>query len=162
MALINCPECGKEVSDKAPECPHCGCPKEYYVSNDATVENKEAEICEDYNCPICKTSNNYSDVTQSTGAIQRICMVCGFITTLKSTPAYEAEQKRRRENEKMQKQEQYDKTHGNPQLIKCPYCQSTSCKKIGMLNRSISASIFGLGSSKIGKQWHCNNCGSEW
>ena len=24
MALINCPECGKEVSDKAPACPNCG------------------------------------------------------------------------------------------------------------------------------------------
>lgn len=26
MALINCPECGKEISDKAPSCPNCGCP----------------------------------------------------------------------------------------------------------------------------------------
>ena len=24
MALINCPECSKEVSDKAPACPNCG------------------------------------------------------------------------------------------------------------------------------------------
>ena len=24
MALINCPECGKQVSDRAPQCPHCG------------------------------------------------------------------------------------------------------------------------------------------
>ena len=26
MALINCPECGKEVSDKAPSCINCGLP----------------------------------------------------------------------------------------------------------------------------------------
>lgn len=26
MALINCPECGKEISDKAPKCPNCGKP----------------------------------------------------------------------------------------------------------------------------------------
>ena len=26
MALINCPECGKEVSDKAQTCINCGCP----------------------------------------------------------------------------------------------------------------------------------------
>lgn len=26
MALIKCLECHKEVSDKAPTCPHCGCP----------------------------------------------------------------------------------------------------------------------------------------
>ena len=26
MALIKCPECGKDVSDKAVRCPHCGMP----------------------------------------------------------------------------------------------------------------------------------------
>ena len=26
MALIRCTECGKEISDKATACPHCGCP----------------------------------------------------------------------------------------------------------------------------------------
>ena len=28
MALIQCPECGKEVSDKVKACPHCGYPME--------------------------------------------------------------------------------------------------------------------------------------
>lgn len=26
MALIKCPECGREVSDRASACPNCGCP----------------------------------------------------------------------------------------------------------------------------------------
>ena len=26
VALIQCPECGKDISDKAETCPHCGCP----------------------------------------------------------------------------------------------------------------------------------------
>jgi hypothetical protein len=26
MALINCPDCGKEISDKTEKCLHCGCP----------------------------------------------------------------------------------------------------------------------------------------
>ena len=26
MALIKCPECGKEISDRAQACIHCGCP----------------------------------------------------------------------------------------------------------------------------------------
>jgi hypothetical protein len=26
MALVNCPECAREVSDKAKACPHCGAP----------------------------------------------------------------------------------------------------------------------------------------
>lgn len=29
MAMINCPECGKEISDKAASCPNCG-----YVLNE--------------------------------------------------------------------------------------------------------------------------------
>ena len=28
MAMINCPECGNQVSDKAKACIHCGCPIE--------------------------------------------------------------------------------------------------------------------------------------
>ena len=28
MLLITCPECGKQVSDQAEFCPHCGCPKD--------------------------------------------------------------------------------------------------------------------------------------
>lgn len=26
MAMIKCPDCGKDVSDKAKACPECGCP----------------------------------------------------------------------------------------------------------------------------------------
>ena len=26
MSLINCPECKKNISEKAPNCPTCGCP----------------------------------------------------------------------------------------------------------------------------------------
>lgn len=29
MALINCPECGKEISDKSKQCIHCGYPLEH-------------------------------------------------------------------------------------------------------------------------------------
>ena len=28
VALIVCPECGKEFSDRAAACPHCGCPND--------------------------------------------------------------------------------------------------------------------------------------
>ena len=40
MAMINCPECGKEISDKALTCPNCGAP----VSNDNTVCNNHGEV----------------------------------------------------------------------------------------------------------------------
>lgn len=31
MALIYCPECKKQISDKADYCPHCGLPKRYFA-----------------------------------------------------------------------------------------------------------------------------------
>ena len=38
MALIKCPECQKEISDKAHICPHCGYPIE-----EQTIEEKEGQ-----------------------------------------------------------------------------------------------------------------------
>lgn len=46
--------------------------------------------------------------------------------------------------------------------ITCPYCQSTNTKKIGIISRSTSFGLFGFSSSKVGKQWHCNSCKSDF
>lgn len=51
MALIKCPECGKEISDKAMLCPNCGYPiaqcknlkKEEYTSKENAVEETTAQ-----------------------------------------------------------------------------------------------------------------------
>lgn len=59
MAMINCPECGKEISDKAVTCPNCGCP----IGNPAPMrQNVQTFACVKCNnqipvnsprCPIC-------------------------------------------------------------------------------------------------------------
>lgn len=46
--------------------------------------------------------------------------------------------------------------------VECPYCHSTNTKKISTANRMVSTGMFGLASKKIGKQWHCNKCGSDF
>ena len=51
---------------------------------------------------------------------------------------------------------------GNSYGVSCPYCKATNVKKIGVGSRLISTGLFGLGSKKIGKQWHCNKCGSDF
>lgn len=43
MAIIKCPECGKEVSDKAKSCPNCGCPIESITPN-GTVRIKVSTL----------------------------------------------------------------------------------------------------------------------
>lgn len=41
MALIKCPECGKEISDKSKQCIHCGYPLELLAEQKSTVIQKE-------------------------------------------------------------------------------------------------------------------------
>lgn len=41
MALIKCPECGKEVSDLASTCPNCGFPLERTVAKPESVSNSK-------------------------------------------------------------------------------------------------------------------------
>ena len=42
--LIRCDECGKEYSDKADKCPHCGCPNPKQIELELTFEvHKDAE-----------------------------------------------------------------------------------------------------------------------
>lgn len=50
----------------------------------------------------------------------------------------------------------------NEHNIHCPYCNSSNVTKIGTVNRMVSTSMFGLASKKIGKQWHCDNCKSDF
>lgn len=38
MALIKCSECGKEISDKAPACIHCGCPMDLLKKSSSNIQ----------------------------------------------------------------------------------------------------------------------------
>ena len=46
--------------------------------------------------------------------------------------------------------------------VTCPYCHSTNTKKITTANRIGSTMLFGVFSKKLTKEWHCNNCGSDF
>lgn len=43
MALIKCPECGKEISNRAKSCPNCGCPIEQVLES-KTVKIKMPNV----------------------------------------------------------------------------------------------------------------------
>lgn len=50
----------------------------------------------------------------------------------------------------------------NRNIPKCPTCGSTNIKKISGTKRWLSAGLFGLASSNIGKSMYCQNCGYKW
>lgn len=55
MALIKCPECKKEISDKSKTCIHCGCPVEnetkYYCEECGKKILKTDKVCSNCGCP---------------------------------------------------------------------------------------------------------------
>ncbi len=52
MALINCPFCGKQISDKAKKCPHCGIDLMLYSKED--MENAAKLNCEECGASLIK------------------------------------------------------------------------------------------------------------
>lgn len=54
MALVSCPECNKEISDKAQRCPHCGYP---IAANISKTTEKEEQLC----CPKCFSKEIFVD-----------------------------------------------------------------------------------------------------
>lgn len=78
------------------------------------------------------------------------CKKCAIV--LKSSPEYEKE---------LDELVAAKQTPKRPAVI-CPYCQSTNTKKITAAGRAVSIGLLGLASSKVGKQWHCNGCGSDF
>ncbi len=61
MALIKCVECGKEFSDKASACIHCGCPleesKKYFCEECGKEIYLKDEMCKNCGCPISINNN---------------------------------------------------------------------------------------------------------
>ncbi len=53
--------------------------------------------------------------------------------------------------------------HSDKPVIECPYCHSTNTKKISGISKAGSVALFGVfAAGKVSKQWHCNNCNSDF
>lgn len=75
MALINCPECGKEISEQASNCPHCG----YAIKPDSPINVNVNSGCS-VKCPKCGSSNlqAISDTHGKGVSFWKLCF-CGLL-----------------------------------------------------------------------------------
>ena len=197
MALIKCPECGKEVSDKSAICIGCGYPIreniEEVKTNDKEVDettyekrtyskvdseiNSKLSITSQNNNSIPSTSNSTSSDTDNIilmwlaiigaavcffGFVLNDHPFLAFITASaciafgmwRSTKISPEMQRQMGEIERQKKRRTAN--------ISCPYCNSHDIVKISIVGRTVSTSVMGLASNKIGKNWHCNNCKSNF
>lgn len=84
MALIKCNECGKEISDKATQCIHCGCPIEKKVTCSECgneIEEKD-EVCLNCGCPIEKEKEKNIVIKDSTKIWLIVCSVVCFLISI--------------------------------------------------------------------------------
>ena len=92
-------------------------------------------------CPRCGNEDSYQKFTDNSEFGE--CTKCGWMT--------------------------YHKWIGTPPTtiktveVKCPYCNSTNTKKISEMSKAASVAVFGVfAMGKVSKQWHCNNCKSDF
>lgn len=153
MALVVCPECGKEISDKANMCIHCGCPMDYILETqndkkgviDRNKENLPAPKSVCINCGSFLESN------------ETICHNCGYNTVTgelnEHSICLEKEANMRREFQCSKKGKNINLNN----VLFCPRCGSTA---ITTGSRGYSLITGFIGSGKTVNR--CGKCGYSW
>lgn len=79
MALIICPECGKEISDKAKACVHCGYPIADNKPVNHTDESAHTLPQQSCSAPIVKTSDAFLLYSLENDYVNIECAGCGKV-----------------------------------------------------------------------------------
>ena len=138
MALINCPECKREVSDKALTCPCCGYPirNTPYLHEIINGKDIDLEFIRD----------------ESISQIQKIQK----LKELSGCDLFKAKEIVLKYSPTIVTNKPEDTKP------KCPHCHSTNISPIGTGERMGSVMMLGLFSKKINKSFKCKNCKYTW
>lgn len=144
MALIKCPECGKEISDKSDKCIHCGFPLRNTPFLQENINGKYYDInfLTDKNISQAKKITMLRELTN-----YEMDLMDAKKLVLKYHPTQQQESSKQKEEDNKPK---------------CPNCGSTNIQKISGTKRWLSTGLFGLASSDIGKSMCCKKCGYKW
>ena len=163
MALITCPECGKEVSDKCRACIHCGFPLintkcdingvVYDFENELRValRFKKEEYLYAVGMIRRKTNLDSEDAFRLLELIREIQNI-----PVSYKPLYPCEDRSKY---------CYSDTNDDNSVsssVECPYCHGRNTRRISGASKLANTAFFGLLGTKRYKEWHCNNCGSDF
>ena len=185
MALIKCPECGREnVSDMAEMCPSCGYGIKSHFDK-IRIEQQKKEVHE-WRLQNVKMPEEPKKMNSGYGLaiFFGFGALCGFITSpvfgilmvaCTCWMCYEGAKQYNKELEeynlaksdfeKYQKEvvwKQEQRARDEALKIKCPQCNSTKIERISTTSRVASVAAVGVASGKIGKQYKCKNCKHMW
>lgn len=158
MALITCPECGKEVSDKSEVCIHCGFP---IINTKCNINGVVYDFKDELPIALLEKTDDYVSAIGNIRVKTSLSLVdgCDLVDIIRETksiptsftPKYPLENR--------------EELYGDSKVknIECPYCHSTNTKKITKTSKAFHTAIFGVFSmSRNSKQFHCNNCNSDF
>lgn len=178
MSLTKCAECGKEISDMAQACPHCGCPLmqngvlhfhwgnmkgNTFLKTTVLVDGNEVGTmkCSEY-LDLNVSPGNYkielyfrdkcavSEIVEiSPNHLEEYYAYKQTLTGLKRVPANSVKW-----NKPLEK--------GATNIPKCPTCGSTNIKRLSLTGKVFSVEMVGLASNSVGKTFVCKNCKYKW
>ena len=90
MSLIKCPECGNNMSDKAPSCPSCGCPIDTVIAERQRIK-EESEIKKQQEETEKAVGKKYKrQVLSFFGLLAAIVIVIAGYSIINAPPRYDA------------------------------------------------------------------------
>ena len=155
MSLIQCPECGHDVSTFAETCPNCGCPT-------SIME----EIKKD--CTVCEILGKRYDLAEVLKLLKKNEKIKAVMLARETTNLGLAESARLVDEiiynnyHVPAKSEITSNSRVKTDAPKCPTCGSTNLTKISAATRGIDRAFFGRHSPEAKAQFRCNKCGYLW
>lgn len=153
MALIICPECGKEISDKCEICMYCGFP---IINTKCNIDGVIYDLKDELPIVLSGSVHAIGKIRKKT-----------FLTLDDTDDLIDIIQKTGKIPENFTPQYPLEKRktlygHSNNSNVECPYCHSTYVNKITLTSKVINTVVWGIFGTKRHRQWHCNQCNSDF
>ena len=185
MALINCIECGKEISSLAASCPNCGCPHEYQQANN-DVRIHEVDVVWSSAVDLVLGGGGKLEamtiIRNATGiSIQEAHTIIEYISEHKklpdNLPKTESERAKEKQLQKQPKPATCKSCHkqisthtevcphcGNQTGVHvCPKCNSTNTETISGASKASSLMLFGVfAANKVVSKYRCRDCNHKF
>lgn len=184
MALIKCPECGREISDRAESCQNCGFPLSeiktdtsihfYWVGRPGDSLRK-TEVYIDGNPYLImkcgdKKTVSVDGLSHTVDLYQGKHHLLSETVTIDEKPNYYIfaykEVMGLYHAKIVRKAATYDDFFRDPKkpefVPHCPTCGSPRVRRVSLSSRVISVSLVGYASKSAGKSFKCANCGYMW
>ena len=170
MALIKCPECGKEISNKSEACIHCGFPLIYIANKKCAVNGTVYDFEEEFPVIMLPEVERYLDAMRMIGRktgmgssdAGRLIDIVRLYKAFPESFTTEFELK-----DPSAWDSPAPSTGDSPSIstvsVKCPYCQSGNTNRISGLSKAVDTALFGVFSvGRNSKNYHCNSCGADF